>query len=217
MCCILRVWTREGSGFGCMPDIYSSLSKARMTLANMFGNLQAVPARRKPRFRNKVKNNSFILLCLCFLFNKLKELTLFLWPKIKRTILALFSWPHLIIISLSFCILRSSLPFHVTQMTRQPREMWLKTELPHSPLCMNALVLCTLVEMRYSFLSLAHQSISVHSVDEKNKELDSWTLKAQLDYLCIITRPWLKVGDCWKLLSAKCQPVQVRWGFFFLF
>ena len=116
--------------------------------------------------------------------------------KNKTQFLLYFSGPHLITISLSFCILRSSLPFHVTRMTRQPREMWLKTELPHSPLRMNAPVLCTLVEMRYSFLSLAHQSISVHSVDEKNKELDSRTLKAWLDYLCIITRPWLKRGTC---------------------
>ena len=61
----------------------------------------------------------------------------------------------------SVVILQSDLVSPSTS-PRQLRQI-LKTELSHSPVYMSTLVLCT----------LAHQSVSVHTMAEKNRELDS--------------------------------------------
>lgn len=86
----------RGSVSRCIPDLCSSLSKAMMTPASMFRNLQSGPAGGKPRYRNnKVKNNSFGFWCLFSFY--------FCDQKGEHTFLALCSWPHLSITPLSFC------------------------------------------------------------------------------------------------------------------
>ena len=101
----------------------------------------------------------------------------------------------------SVVILQSDLVSASTS-PRQPRQI-LKTELSHSPVYMSTLVLCT----------LAHQSVSVHTMAEKNRELNSWTLKAWWGYLLIITLPLAKIkgGENYFWLNVSLS----KWDFFF--
>ena len=120
----------------------------------------------------------------------------------KHISYSVFPYPISLLLCCYFAV-RSSMPFHITMVTRQPGRYARQN-------CLTlhwtwVLVLCT----------LAHQSVSVHTMAEKNRELDSWTLKAWWGSLTIITLPLAKItgGENYFWLNVSLS----KWEVFYFF